>query len=174
MTMWYRPVKPGTKRFKLFIIKIVFVVLGRAFQSASRNDPDVKKEVSSWDDGFTLIMKVLPDGPLMGLEKKSDQLIFKWSKLKNADLEIYFRNIESAFMVMTPQIGAPQAFAEKRMSIKGDLGVSMSFTRALNSLLALLYPRIIVKRLVKRVPVLTRKKIGIRIWLYTLGILLGI
>jgi len=173
MTLFYRPVKPETKKIKRFLVSLIFIVLGRAFQSASRHDADIKTEVDSWDEGFTIIIRVHPSGPLMGLEKKDHKLFFRWGALTRGNLEIIFRNLESAFMVLTPQMGAAQAFAERRMSVKGDLGISMSFTRALNALLAVLYPRFIVKRLLKRVPVLNRKKIYLRIWLYPLGIVTG-
>ncbi|MBF0203510.1 MAG: SCP2 sterol-binding domain-containing protein [Desulfamplus sp.] len=173
MEVKYRPIVPGTKTFKVMVIKIVFIVLGRAFQSASQHDEEIKKEIDALQNGFTLVMKVLPDGPYMGLEKRDGMLQFQGSQMKHADLEIYFRNVESAFMVMTPQIGSPQAFAERRMSIKGDLGLATVFTRALVILLTTLYPEFITKRLVKRVPPLTLKRAGLRIWLYTLGILLG-
>ncbi|MBF0411519.1 MAG: SCP2 sterol-binding domain-containing protein [Desulfamplus sp.] len=173
MSVQYRPVVPGIKRFKILVIKIIFIVLGRAFQSASQHDEEIKKEISSWRNGFTLLMKVMPDGPYMGLEKRDNMLEFKGSKLKKADLEIYFRNVESAFMIMTPQMGSHQAFAERRMSIKGDLNIATAFTRTLVIVMSTLYPEFIVKRLVKRVPPLTFKRFGLRIWLYTIGILLG-
>ena len=171
--MQYRPIVPKIKWFKILVIKIVFLVLGRAFQSASKHDDELRKEISSWRDGFTLIMKVMPDGPSMGLEKKDNSLEFKGSQLKNGDLEIYFRNVESAFMIMTPQMGSHQAFAERRMSIKGDLNIATAFTRILVILMSILYPEVIVKRLVKRVPPLTFKRLKLRVWLYTAGIVLG-
>ncbi|MGD9733438.1 MAG: hypothetical protein AB7U45_14770 [Desulfamplus sp.] len=171
--MQYRPIVPKIKWFKILVIKIVFLVLGRAFQSASKHDDELRKEISSWRDGFTLIMKVMPDGPYMGLEKKDNSLEFKGSQLKNGDLEIYFRNVESAFMIMTPQMGSHQAFAERRMSIKGDLSIATAFTRTLVILMSILYPEFIVKRLVKRVPPLTFKRLKLRVWLYTVGIVLG-
>lgn len=169
----YQPIVPGIKTFKIMAIKIVFLVLGRAFQSASKHDDQIRKEIEQWPEGYTIIMKVQPHGPYMGLEKRETGLEFRGSKVKNGDLEIYFRNVESAFMVMTPQMGSHQAFAEKRMSIKGDLGVATAFTRALVVVMSTLYPAFIVKRLVKRVPPLTLKRAGLRVWLYTFGILLG-
>ncbi len=173
MKVQYRPIVPKIKWFKIVVIKIIFIVLGRAFQSASKHDEQIRREISSWKDGFTLIMKVMPDGPSMGLEKKDNMLEFKGEKLRIAELEIYFRNVESAFMIMTPQMGSHQAFAERRMSIKGDLGIATVFTRTLVILMSILYPELIVKRLVKRVPPLTFKRLKLRIWLYTFGILLG-
>jgi len=174
MTLLHRPVTPGNKRVKRMCIKLIFILLGRAFQSASRKDPAIRNEILSWEEGFSIAMTVLPRGPFLHLEKKQDRLVFKWFSSEKQDLEICFRNVESAFMVLTPQMGAAQAFAEKRIRVRGDLGLCMSFTRALNELLAVLYPRFVVKRLVKRVPVLDGKKIGLRIWLYTLGIVTGL
>ncbi|MBF0242965.1 MAG: hypothetical protein HQK64_10900 [Desulfamplus sp.] len=173
MSSQYGQIRPKIKWLKILVVKIIFFVLGRAFQSASKHDEEIQKEIASWQNGFTLLMKVLPDGPYMGLQKRDNMLEFKGSELKQADLEIYFRNVESAFMIMTPQMGAPQAFAEKRMSIKGDLGIATTFTRTLVIVMSTLYPKFIVKRLVKRVPPLTLKRLQLRAWLYTFGILLG-
>ncbi len=173
MSIMYRPITPGIRWVKLIVVKIVFIVLGRAFQSASIHDSNIKEEIKSWYDGMTIMMKVLPDGPSMGLLKENKRIRFRGAKLQHADLEIYFKNLQCAFMVLTPTMGAHQAFAEKRMSIKGDLSIAVSFTRALTVILGTLYPGFIVKRLVKRPPRVDFKRLGLRVWLYTFGIILG-
>ena len=70
MSKTYAPIKPGRKWFKELVAKIVFFVLGRAFQSAAKHDPDIQGEVAEWKEGFTLMMKVNPGGPTMGMQKK--------------------------------------------------------------------------------------------------------
>ncbi len=187
MNKIHPPIPPGKKRIKVLTVKAVFLFLGTALEIAAKKDPDIKKEVDSWEEGFTLMMHVLPFGPYMTLEKKGGQLCFRGikikdrgldikeriarqgavkyhgAKLKDCDVIIHFKNIESAFMVSTPQMGVPQAYAERRVLVKGDLVKVMSFARALTVLLGHLYPGVIAAGLVKRLPPMGLKKQWIRL-----------
>ena len=84
------------------------------------------------------------------------------------------KNIESAVLIFTAQIGTPQGYAEHRMSIKGDIGQAMSLIRCLNIVQAYLFPKIISKRILKRVPNFTIKKHLNRFIIYFVGIPFGI
>jgi hypothetical protein len=170
----YRPIKPGKKWFKALVAKIVFMVLGRAFQSGARHDPDIKKEVGAWPENFTLIMNVLPFGPRMSMKKINGRLKYKGTKYDDGDLVINFKNLECAFLVLTPQMGAAQAFAERRMTVKGDLIHAMEFTRCLNILLIHLYPKFIHKRLLKRVPPMSLKKMMVKLMINVFGVPFGL
>lgn len=161
------------KFLKKCVCAIVFFVLGRALQSASKHDIDIKKEISVWRDGFKIKMFISPNGPSMLLEKKGNRLKYVGAKNEEADLVINYKNIECAFMVLTPQKGIPQAFAEHRMSVVGYLGDAMIFTRCINIVLCYLYPRFINKRLLRRVPSLDLKKQLNRFVIYLLGIPFG-
>ncbi|MEW6078869.1 MAG: hypothetical protein AB1724_13720 [Thermodesulfobacteriota bacterium] len=182
----YLPVEPGRKWFKEITVNAVFLFLGTAMEAAAVRDPDIKKEVDTWENGFTLMMNVLPHGPYMTFEKSDDRLFYRgikikdrgndireriakggevklWgAKLRDVDVIINFKNIECAFMALTPQMGTPQAYAERRLLVKGDLVKVMSFSRCLNVLLAHLYPRFICAILVKRPPGMGLKKQLIR------------
>jgi hypothetical protein len=170
----YGPVIPGKKWFKALVAKIVFFFLGRVFQSASRHDPDVRAEIAAWPEGFIYIMNILPHGPRMVLKKEGATLKYLGGKATEGHLVVNFKNLEAAFMTLTPQISAAQAFAERRMTVKGDLANAMIFTRCLDILLAYMYPTFIVRRLVKRVPPMPLKKQFIRLYVLTLGIAFGI
>lgn len=172
----YEPVKAGKKWFKELVSKIVFFILGRAFQSAAKFDPLIRREVSEWRDGFVLVMRVLPSGPVMVLEKSGGVVRHSGSRIpENVDVTINFKNIECAFLVLTPQMGAAQAFAENRLSVAGDLMYAMAFTRCLNVLLTYLYPlNFITKRLLKRIPPMSINKLGRIVYIYCLGIPFGL
>ena len=178
----YLPIEPGRKWVKESIVNIVFLFMGTAFEAAAKRDPDIKKEVDTWENGFTLMMNVLPHGPYMTFEKEDDRLFYRgikikdrnndikersakghavklWgAKLKDVDVIVNFKNIECAFMTLTPQIGTPQAYAERRLLVKGDLVKVMSFSRCLNILLAHLYPKFVYASLMKRPPRMGLKK----------------
>lgn len=170
----YPLIRPGKKWVKALVVKIIFIVLGRAFQSGSRHDLEIQIEISVWPENFVIIMNVFPEGPRMVLEKIHDKLLYQGNKFIRSDLAINFKNIECAFMVMTPQIGPAQAFAEKRMTVAGDLADAMIFTRCLNIMIAYLYPEFICKRLLKRVPAMTVRKQLNRVIIYMAGIPLGL
>ena len=183
----YLPIAPGRKWFKEATVKSVFLFLGTAFEAAAKRDPDVRKEVDSWDNGFTLSMNILPYGPYMTFEKADGKLFYRGARLKdrNNDLKereakgeavqarniklqdidviVNFKNIECAFLALTPQMGTPQAYAERRLLVKGDLVKIMSFSRCLNILLAHLYPKFVYASLMKRPPRMGLKKQFIRL-----------
>jgi hypothetical protein len=170
----YLPITPGEKWAKALMVKITFIMLGRAFQSGSRHDPEIRREITVWPENFRIIMNVFPGGPRMVLEKIHAKLKYRGSKYYQGDLVINFKNLESAFMVVTAQIGPATAFAQRRMMVTGDLANAMIFTRCLNIIIAYLYPKFISKRLLKRAPIMTARKQLIRFIIYTAGILFGL
>jgi len=168
-------VQPGHKRFKVLVVKIVFFVLGRALQSASRFDPVIKEEVSRWPDNLSIMYKVQPFGPEMMICKENGQLRRRSSSEKEASMIIYLKNIEYSFLLMTTQKGTVQAFLESAAYLKGDVPIAMSLIRILDRVQYYLFPRIIAKRVIKRLPSisLTSRYLG-RLRLYLLGIPFGI
>lgn len=164
---------PGKKRFKTAVVKIVLFVLGRGFQSIAARDDTVKKEVAGWDESFSVMFQVLPLGPYMSLQKKNGHLQFMGLNKSYADLVINFKNIQSAFLVFTAQLGTPQGYAQHRLSVEGDISKAMSLIRCLNMVEFYLFPRIIARMVLKRVPGMTARRMGLRLYTYLLGIPLG-
>ncbi len=163
------------KTIKKLVVQVVMFVLGRSFQSASKLDFVIQNEISGWEDGMVVLMQVLPKGPSMCLLKKEDRIRYLGSGAKEKpNLIISFKNIESAFPVMAGLMGAEQGFAQSRMIVKGDLPVAMSFIRCINRLEAFLFPKIISRRILKRVPKMGLKEQIIRLRIYCTGIPLGI
>ena len=167
------PFQPGRKRFKEFTAKVIFFILGRAFQSLSKIDHDIQTEVAEWEENFTLMLKVQPNGPQMGWKKEYGVIKYLGSKIQDADLILNFKNIDSAFKVLTPQISIPQGNAEHRLSIVGDLSRTTAYVRCVNKILFYLYPRFICKRLVKRLPAMDFKAQQTRLYVYLIGIPFG-
>jgi hypothetical protein len=170
----YLPITPGEKRAKALMVKITFIMLGRAFQSGSRHDSEIRREIAVWPENFKIMMNVFPEGPLMILEKIHGKLKYRGSKFYESDLVINFKNLECAFMMVTAQISPAQAFAQRRIMVTGDLADAMIFTRCLNMIIAYLYPKFISKRLLKRVPIITASKQLTRFIIYTAGIPFGL
>lgn len=166
--------KTLTRQIKLIITKILLFFLGRGFQTIAKIDPEVAKEINSWNDNFTIMFEILPDGPYMSLSKKDNQLKYLGLNKTDADLIIGFKNLEAAFMIFTAQISTPTGYAQHRIYVKGDLGLAMSLIRCLNIVQFYLFPSFIAKRILKRMPSMSIKKFGIRLYTYLIGIPLGL
>jgi len=171
----FTTVRPGRKWFKVQLVKIVFFVLGRALQSASRFDPVIQEELKEWPDNLSIMYKVQPFGPDMMICKENGQLRKRLSSEEEATIIIYLKNIEYSFLLMTTQKGTVQAFLESAAYLKGDVPIAMSLIRILDRVQFYLFPRIIAKRVIKRLPSisLTSRYLG-RLRLYFLGIPFGI
>jgi hypothetical protein len=162
--------RPGPKRIKTFIVRLALYILGRALASASRFDVGIAREVAEWEEGFAFALKVLPHGPGAGWQKQNGRLRFLGSATGQADLEVRFKNLESAFLVLTPQLSIHAGFAQHRMAVHGDLARCMSLVRCLNRVIVYLYPACISRRLLKSRPQTGFDLLGRRLYLYAVGI----
>ncbi len=159
------------KTIKKAVIKIAMVCLGRAFESAAGFDPVIIGETRTWKNPVSIKMQVLPCGPCMTLTKNREKIRYSGKPKETCDLEISFKNAQSAFPVMAGLINAELGFAQHRMIVKGDIPLAMSLIRCINRLQRLLLPRVISKRVLKRTRPLTITDVLHRLRLYSTGIL---
>lgn len=169
---------PRKSRFKKFVVKVVFFVLGKGLQSASKHDRTLQAEVAAWPEDTLILFKVAPHEPRMAFGKTGhDRLEYKGTKItdEEADLMIAFKNLESAFLMLTAQIGTPQAYTEHRIAVRGDLVLGLSVIRCLNIVERYLFPTFLAKRVLRRLPAIPFfKRNGLRLWIYIFGIAFGI
>lgn len=161
------------KTIKKIITRLVMFILGRAFQAASVLDKTILEEISKWDEGLVIRLQVLPKGPSLCIRKKENRIRYLIFGTRQADLTINFKNIEAAFPVMAGLMGTEQGFAQNRMTVKGDIPLAMSLIRCINRLEALLFPAVISRRLLKRVPKMGFQDQIVRLKIYLTGIPLG-
>ncbi len=135
MVKKYEPITPGKKWGKELYVKTMFVILGRSLEVAAKIEPTIKKELSVLKDGFTLVMKVLPKGPSLSMEMVNGKFKYRGAGLNDGDIVFYIKNIESALMITTPQLTLAKAFAEKRMTVKGDITIAIIIKRCFEVLL---------------------------------------
>jgi len=165
--------RPRQKPFKSAVVKAALFALGSALEAAAVLDEDVRHEVATWKDPFSVLFQVVPNGPSMVFEKRNGKLVFKGTKAVKADLSVYFKNMESAFLILSGQIGTPQGYAEHRMTLKGDTSQGMGLIRVLNVVQFYLFPKILAQRIIKRLPEMTPKKMLNRFLILGVGIPLG-
>ncbi len=170
----YPEITPGKKPFNSLVVKSALFILGRGFQSLALRDEVVKQEVDSWEESFSVLLEVLPRGPYLLLQKRNGKLRMVGLRSDDADLVISFKTLGSALLIFTGRMSTPQAYAEHRMSVKGDLARAMSLTRCLNQVQFYLFPAFIARRILKRMPVMTWRRFALRLYVYILGIPFGI
>lgn len=177
MTLKQSPseIRPPDKRIKKIMCSVLLFCLGRGFQAVSGFDPDVKKEIEAWDEGFRILFEVAPGGPCLLLCKEEDRIHYDGLRKADADLVIHFKNVEAAFMVLTTQSGTPRAFAEHRISVRGNLPEAMRLIRCLNYVQYYLFPAFIARRIIKRLPPIPAGRLlSGRAYVYLFGVPLGL
>ena len=95
----YEDIVPGKKRIKVMLAQFLFWFLGRGFQASAALDSRVREEIAGWPDSFTMMMKIEPSGPCLVMGKRKGKFVYLGSKETDADLAVYFKNIDSALPV---------------------------------------------------------------------------
>lgn len=166
-------IKPGDRPLQKATVSALLFAMGRAIPAIALQDEDVKKEVDRWDEGFKVLFEVLPDGPYLALKKQDGMLNFVGMNKIEADLVISIKNIDSAFKMFTTQLSSHNAYAQHRMSVRGDNDKAMQLIRCLNIVQFLLFPGFISKRILKRQPEMTKDRWMTRLYAYLIAVPTG-
>jgi len=148
-------------------VGIMLWVIGRALVATSRVDDSVRAELAPLPHGYQIQMVVLPAGPGFVVECAGDGTLNRARVAKaRPDLTIGFKHVSHAFLVLAFLEGTAQAFANDRMVADGDVSHAIRLVRCLNTMEALILPRWVALRAVKRNPKLpaadkTRKALRI-------------
>ena len=166
-------IKPKNDRLKNAVVKAGFFALARGSESASKFNAEARQELKAWPEGYTLMLKVAPKGHEIWLQKQGNHL--KWIKPKSedADLIVLFKNLDTAYRIISTQSNVHTAFTQNRIMVYGDVAASMVLIRVLNIVQAYLFPSFLSKNVLKRVP---RFSIGEhlgRLRMYSLGLAFG-
>jgi len=150
-----KAIRPGKNRWKVFVIRLVYFLFGRAAQILSKVDPEIRREIARWPDRFSILYTVLPHGPRMVLARnRAGHLEYRTGKAAEgrADLTIALKNVESAYQVFSFRMGMNQAFAQNRLSVRGDIPTAMSQMRVLSLILAYMLPKRLVSKITLKMP----------------------
>lgn len=142
------------QRLKRIYVAVMMRIVGWGLRAMSRVDPVVRAETAGFPDGMVIAMTTLPDGPSMVLQKiPGGPLRYLGSALPdNTGLSIRFKHLDYAFRVFGFIESTPTAFARARMVVDGDLSAGIRLVRCMYRLEAVLMPRFIATRGVKRYP----------------------
>lgn len=158
--------------FKKTTTAIGFFALKQAMVSVSHFNIQVKEELKYFKEGYSLQLKVLPDGPKIAFEKHDNVFRTTSSKKEKYDLVVIFKTEDIAFRIMTTLSNVPKAFTQNRLMVYGNVADSMVLIRIINIVQSYLFPPILSKRVLKRVPKFNLGEHIGRLRVYTLGLLL--
>ncbi len=152
---------------KALLLRILLWFLGRGICACARLDSRAAAEVAGWAEGQGLCLQIAPTGPAMALTKSDGRLRFLGLRAEPAaDLVIQFKHPEGALPVFLGRQSIAQAYAQRRMTMKGDLTFAMSVVRVMLITEAYLFPGLITRRIMQRVP--EREVSAARVYLSTL------
>lgn len=141
-------------RLKRIYVALMMRIVGWGLRAMSRVDPVVREEAAGFPDGMIIAMATLPDGPNLVLQKApAGHLRYLGGRLpERTDLAIRFKHLDFAFRVFGFIESTPVAFARVRMVVDGDVAAGIRLVRCMYRLEALLMPRFIAARGMKRYP----------------------
>ena len=156
-TSWKRSVSYSLKKL---ITSVVFFFLWRALRSLYIMDSRIREEMDSWPQNFTLHMQAGLGGPhlTIGMTPSGPVRLFGW---ETAQVHIRFKTLDSAFKLVTGQLGVEQAYAEHRFSLSGDIAPTMSFVRCVDIAEAYLFPAFITHRILRAIPSKERSSLAV-------------
>src|SRR5690606_25084787 len=117
-------------------------IIGRGLVMASQVDAEIQQEITQFPANFILSMNVFWNVPaIFSRVTEYHQLeMVKDSKIK-FDLNIIFKHLHHAFLVLSLQESTSQAFANDRMIADGDISNANRIVRCLNKMEALILPK---------------------------------
>jgi len=137
---------------KKSVVSTSLLALGVSFDLLSRYSQDMKDEIADWDEGMKVCLGVLPDGPYIAIQKSGDRLKYLGKGHHDARLKILFKNMDSALMMLTGQMGAHTGFAQHRAIVHGSIGEAMMANRAMALVTKFLFPGFMLGGITKRKP----------------------
>ena len=147
----------GKKIFSAVILHFLFYGL----RVLEKKDERVRLEAAEWEDGFTFGIGMGAHAPALYMKKTENGLLRLSSRNTSPDkmdLMIQFKSVETAFQVMSGQVGVAGSYARHGFTLKGDIARAMSIVRCVDLAEAYLFPKLISRRILKEVP---EKKMGL-------------
>ena len=143
-------------------------LVGRLLQAASAVDPVIRAEVAALPADFTFAMRI--QSGLAGVSMRRDgQRLATRKSLPGESLSLVFefKHLTHAFLVLGFVEGTAKAFANDRMTLSGDAALAMKIVRCLNRMEAVVLPKFVAVRAVKRYPQIgLGTKLGLALKIY--------
>jgi hypothetical protein len=136
-------------------VALMFETIGRLLEAASQSDVEIERELDGFREGFSIGFSVLGDpGLKMRVAVRSGRFVRLPSSI-HPELEIVFKHVNHAFLVLSFQESTARAYASERMLTNGDPAHALRFVRCLNRMQAVALPRFVADRALKGFPDIT-------------------
>jgi hypothetical protein len=141
-------------KIKRSVVSASLLALATAFEIVSRHSPELKAEISGWEDSrlFSIGVWPMPEGPAITMKKEADGITYLGKGYKDPKLIVLFKNLDSAILPFTGQMGSHTAFAQHRAILHGNVGEGMQVSRAMVIVQKFLMPGLIFKKIFKNPP----------------------
>jgi len=166
------PGSPGRARAayraQLLYVRVMMWLVGRLLQAASAVDPVIRSEVAALPADFTFAMRLSSGLAGLSMRRDGERLATRKSSAgESLSLVFEFKHLTHAFLVLGFVEGTARAFANDRMTLSGDAALAMKIVRCLNRMEALVLPKFVAARAVKRYPQIgLGTKLGLALKIY--------
>jgi hypothetical protein len=153
-------------RLKRAVVGIALLALGGTFERVSKHSAELKEEIKDWKKGIVISLGVLPKGPAISLKEENGTIRYLGRGYKKPDVKILFKNMDSAFLPFTAQMGSHIAFVQHRALLHGSVVDGIKANRAMGIVQAYLLPGIVFGKVFKEPPKLTFKQKLLKLQVY--------
>jgi hypothetical protein len=138
---------------QLAFVRAMLPVLGGLLEAGSEVDEVVQREIESLPEDLVFGMTVFGTDAKIRLTRRGTRFVQLDPKTApEPTLDIVFKHVAIAFLVVSFQESTALAFARGRMVVHGDTGLAMRITRCLDRMEAVTLPGPIAERALKSVP----------------------
>jgi hypothetical protein len=139
-------------RIKKAVVSIALLALGVVFERVSKHSAELKEELKDWKKGIVISLGVLPKGPAISLKEDNGMIRYLGRGYQKPDVKILFKNVDSAFLPFTAQMGSHTAFVQHRALLHGSVVDGIRANRAMGIVQTYLLPGIVFGKIFKQKP----------------------
>jgi hypothetical protein len=139
-------------RIKKAVVSIALLALGVVFERVSKHSAELKEELKDWKKGIVISLGVLPKGPAISLKEDNGMIRYLGRGYQKPDVKILFKNVDSAFLPFTAQMGSHTAFDQHRALLHGSVVDGIRANRAMGIVQTYLLPGIVFGKIFKQKP----------------------
>ena len=138
---------------QLALVRTMLPILGGLLEAGSEVDPVVQREIASLPADIVFGMTVFGTDAKIRLARRDGHFVqLDPATAPAPTLDIVFKHVGVAFLVVSFQESTATAFARGRLVVHGDTALAMRVTRCLDRMEAVTLPHPIAVRALKEVP----------------------
>lgn len=140
-------------------VAAVFALLERLIVAASTVDPVVREELAAFPEDTTIGFSILGETLALRLRVRGGRLVPAREPSGPSDgvsgrpdLEVVFKHLTHAFLLLSLQESSATAYARDRMITHGDVALTMRFMRCADRVQGVMLPGPLAARALKALP----------------------